>query len=96
VDEYGYPVYESDVIVEPQLLLARSTTPSTDDAYPSGHMNALMLAGLAYAYAVPERFQELFTRAMEGGKLPHRRRHALLGGRRRQRASWPSRWPQLS
>jgi len=67
VDEYGYPVYESDVIVEPQLLLARSTTPSTDDAYPSGHMNALMLAGLAYAYAVPERFQELFTRAMEGG-----------------------------
>jgi len=67
VDEYGYPIYESDVIVEPQLLLARSLTPDTDDAFPSGHMNAFMLAALGLGYAIPERFQELITRAMEGG-----------------------------
>jgi autotransporter-associated beta strand protein len=67
VDQYGYPVYESDVIVSPQLLWARSTTPSTDDAFPSGHTNAFVLAGLAMAYAIPERFQELVTRAMDAG-----------------------------
>jgi autotransporter-associated beta strand protein len=67
VDQYGYPVYKSDVIVSPQLLWARSLTASTDDAFPSGHTNAFVLAGLALAYAVPERFQELVTRALQGG-----------------------------
>ncbi|WP_194920553.1 phosphatase PAP2 family protein [Catenulispora rubra] len=64
-DAFGYPVYKSDVIVAPQLLRQRSMTPATDGGFPSGHTNAFFLAGLAYAYAVPERFQELVTRAFE-------------------------------
>jgi autotransporter-associated beta strand protein len=65
VDQYGFPVYESDVVVAPQLLLQRSMSPSSDGGFPSGHTNAFYLAGLAYAYAVPERFQEIIVRAME-------------------------------
>jgi len=65
VDEFGFPVYKSDVIVAPQLLRQRSLTPATDGGFPSGHTNAFFLAGLAYAYAIPERFSELITRAFE-------------------------------
>lgn len=65
VDAYGFPIYASDVVVAPQLLLQRSTTPASDGGFPSGHTNAFFLAGLAYAYAVPERFQELITRAYQ-------------------------------
>jgi autotransporter-associated beta strand protein len=65
VDAFGFPVYQSDVVVAPQLLLQRSMTPASDGGFPSGHTNAFYLAGLAYAYAVPERFQEIIVRAME-------------------------------
>ena len=65
VDAFGFPVYESEVVVAPQLLRQRSTTPERDGGYVSGHTNALYLAALAFAYAVPERFQELLTRAAE-------------------------------
>ncbi|RAG86445.1 phosphoesterase [Streptacidiphilus pinicola] len=65
LDPFGYPVYDSPVQVAPQLLRQRSTTPATDGGFPSGHTNAFFLAGLAYAYAVPERFQELVTRAYD-------------------------------
>jgi autotransporter-associated beta strand protein len=65
LDAYGFPVYQSDVVVAPQLLRQRSTTPATDGGYPSGHTNAFFLAGLALAYAIPERFQELVARAFE-------------------------------
>ncbi|GAB3261947.1 phosphatase PAP2 family protein [Kineosporia babensis] len=64
-DELGYPVYKSDVKVIAQLLRQRSTTPAEDGGYPSGHTNAFYLSALAYAYAVPERFQELFTAAVD-------------------------------
>ncbi|WP_234538090.1 phosphatase PAP2 family protein [Streptomyces shenzhenensis] len=64
-DAYGFPVYESDVVVAPQLLRQRSTSAADDGGFPSGHTNAFHLAGLAYAYAVPERFQELVARALE-------------------------------
>ncbi|MET9906865.1 phosphatase PAP2 family protein [Streptomyces sp. NPDC006476] len=64
-DALGYPVYDSQVIVAPQLLRQRNTSPTDDAGFPSGHTNAFHLAGLAYAYAVPERFQELVTRALE-------------------------------
>ncbi|GAB2933511.1 phosphatase PAP2 family protein [Streptomyces heilongjiangensis] len=64
-DEFGYPVYESEVIVVPQLLRQRGENPAEDGGFPSGHTNALHLAALAYAYAVPERFQEMVTRAFE-------------------------------
>jgi membrane-associated phospholipid phosphatase len=65
VDAYGFPVYQSDVVVAPQLLRQRSTSPTDDAGFPSGHTNAFHLAALALAYAIPERFQELVTRAYE-------------------------------
>ncbi|GAA4957605.1 phosphatase PAP2 family protein [Actinoplanes utahensis] len=65
VDEFGYPVYDSDVVVTPQLLRQRSTSPADDGGYVSGHTNALYMAALAFAYAVPERFQELVTAAYD-------------------------------
>ncbi|MGW3121452.1 phosphatase PAP2 family protein [Streptomyces sp. NPDC001107] len=64
-DALGYPVYDSKVVVAPQLLRQRNMSPTDDGGFPSGHTNAFHLAGLAYAYAVPERFQELVTRAFE-------------------------------
>ncbi|MET9395515.1 phosphatase PAP2 family protein [Streptomyces sp. NPDC006624] len=64
-DAFGYPVYDSDVVVAPQLLRQRSEHPEEDGGFPSGHTNAFHLAALAFAYAVPERFQELVTRAFE-------------------------------
>lgn len=85
LDAYGYPIYESDVIVAPQLLLQRSATPASDGGFPSGHTNAFYLAGIAYAYAVPERFQELIacasyaanTRVVAGMHSPN----DVIGGR---------------
>ncbi|TDC35925.1 phosphatase PAP2 family protein [Micromonospora sp. KC213] len=65
VDDLGYPIYRSDVVVAPQLLRQRSRTPADDGGFPSGHTNALHLAALAFAYAVPERFQELVTCAFD-------------------------------
>ncbi|CAM5595985.1 phosphatase PAP2 family protein [Streptomyces aurantiogriseus] len=64
-DAFGFPVYDSKVIVAPQLLRQRGSSPAEDGGYPSGHTNAIHLAALAFAYAVPERFQELVTRAFE-------------------------------
>ncbi|MFI2433469.1 phosphatase PAP2 family protein [Streptomyces sp. NPDC018693] len=64
-DAFGFPVYESDVVVAPQLLRQRGGTPADDGGFPSGHTNAIHLAALAFAYAVPERFQELVTHAFE-------------------------------
>ncbi len=64
-DEFGFPVYRSEVVVAPQLLRQRNLSPADDAGYPSGHTNALHLACLALAYAIPERFQELVTRAFD-------------------------------
>ena len=47
------------------MLRQRSTKPAEDGGFPSGHTNAVHLAALAYAYAVPERFQELVTCAID-------------------------------
>ncbi|MDK1346693.1 phosphatase PAP2 family protein [Streptomyces sp. 378] len=84
-DALGYPVYDSDVVVAPQLLRQRSENAEEDGGFPSGHTNAFHLAALALAYAVPERFQELVTRAFE---LSHTRIMAgmhstvdVIGGR---------------
>lgn len=66
-DEFDYPIYDSPVEVAAQLLRQRSTTPEEDGGMPSGHTNAFVLACLAYAYAVPERFQELVTAFLDLG-----------------------------
>ncbi len=65
LDRLGYPIYDSEVIVVEQLLRQRSTTPTDDGGFVSGHTNAFYLACLALAYAVPERFQELLTCASD-------------------------------
>ncbi|OWA35820.1 phospholipid phosphatase [Saccharibacillus sp. O16] len=54
-------------IVVPTLVPAISKTPEKDGGFPSGHTNASYLASLSLAYAVPERYQELLTRASEMG-----------------------------
>lgn len=84
-DELGFPVYDSEVVVVTQLLRQRGENPAEDGGFPSGHTNAFHLAALAFAYAVPERFQEIVTRAFE---LSHTRimsgMHStvdVLGGR---------------
>ncbi|WP_304523793.1 phosphatase PAP2 family protein [Actinoplanes sp. DH11] len=65
VDALGYPVYDSGTVVVPALLRQRSTNPAEDGGYVSGHTNALYLASIALAYAVPERFQEMITAAYD-------------------------------
>ncbi len=58
-------MYESDVVVVPQLLRQRGPAPADDGGFTSGHTNAFYLAALALGYAVPERFQELVARASD-------------------------------
>ncbi|WP_017973116.1 phosphatase PAP2 family protein [Actinopolyspora halophila] len=67
VDEFGFPIYDSKVIVAPQLLRQRGEDPAEDGGYPSGHTNAGWLAAFGLAYAVPERYQELMVAAAELG-----------------------------
>ncbi|ARO15303.1 serine protease [Ketogulonicigenium robustum] len=62
-------VYDSNTGVIPALLSARDARGrGKDGGFPSGHTNAAYLAALAYAYAMPERFEELLTRASELGE----------------------------
>lgn len=62
---FGVPAYDSPVVVAPQLLRQKSTTPATDGGFPSGHTNAAWISAFVYAYAVPERFQEMMARAAD-------------------------------
>lgn len=55
-------------IVLPTLRPGISATPLSDGGFPSGHTNAAYLAGYALAYAIPERYQELMTRASQLGQ----------------------------
>ncbi|AZK48990.1 acid phosphatase [Paenibacillus lentus] len=65
---YARPFRWSDeVAVLPTLIPAQNSDPSNDGGYPSGHTNAAYLTAFAMAYAVPERYQELLTRASELG-----------------------------
>src|SRR5689334_6857651 len=41
LDAFGFPVYDSEVVVAPALLRQRSTSPADDAGYVSGHTNAL-------------------------------------------------------
>ncbi|WNS43166.1 S-layer homology domain-containing protein [Paenibacillus sp. MMS20-IR301] len=58
---------EDTSVVIPTLRPAIKEDASSDGGFPSGHTNASYLAAYALAYAVPERFQELMTRASEMG-----------------------------
>ncbi|MCY7906431.1 phosphatase PAP2 family protein [Bacillus inaquosorum] len=59
--------WESNSILVPTLVPAINPDPSKDGGFPSGHTNAAYLSAFAMAYAVPERYQELLTRASELG-----------------------------
>lgn len=60
--------WSSDVKVVPALESAKSTTPTTDGGFPSGHTAEAWRNTLAMAYLVPQRYQELLARAMEMGE----------------------------
>lgn len=67
---FGYPRpfrWSEDVALLPTLVPAKKSDPSEDGGFPSGHTNGAYLASIAMAYAVPERYQELLTRASELG-----------------------------
>ncbi|WP_126879450.1 acid phosphatase [Paraburkholderia kururiensis] len=60
--------WSSSVVVAPTLVPAESTTPATDGGFPSGHAAEAMRDALAMAYVVPERYQEMLSRALELGE----------------------------
>lgn len=59
--------WTDDVSIIPTLLPCKNADPSNDGGFPSGHTNAGYLTALSLAYAVPERYQELITRASDLG-----------------------------
>lgn len=60
--------WSSEVKVVPALESAKSSTPTTDGGFPSGHTAEAWRNTLAMAYLVPQRYQELVARAMEMGE----------------------------
>jgi autotransporter-associated beta strand protein len=60
--------WSTDVKVVPALESAKSGTPTTDGGFPSGHAAEAWRNTLAMAYLVPQRYQELITRATELGE----------------------------
>jgi autotransporter-associated beta strand protein len=60
--------WSSSVKVVPALEPAKSTTPATDGGFVSGHTAEAVRKGLAMAYAVPERYQEMITRSLVLGE----------------------------
>lgn len=66
--KYGRPFrWSSDVALLPTLMPAKSSSPVTDGGFPSGHTAEAWRDALAMAYLVPQRFQELVTRAVRLG-----------------------------
>lgn len=67
--KYARPYrWSSDVIVVPALESAKSSTPTTDGGFNSGHTAEAWRDTLPMAYLFPQRYQELITRAMEMGE----------------------------
>jgi autotransporter-associated beta strand protein len=60
--------WSSNVVVVPALVPAKSSTPATDGGFVSGHTAEAFRDAVGMAYAVPERFQEMLTRASELGE----------------------------
>ncbi|MBY3365605.1 acid phosphatase [Rhizobium laguerreae] len=67
--KYGRPYrWSQDVSVVPTLEPAKSGKPVEDGGFPSGHTAEAWRDALAMAYLVPQRFQEMVTRASELGE----------------------------
>jgi autotransporter-associated beta strand protein len=60
--------WSSSVQVVPALAPAKSTTPATDGGFISGHAAEATRDAIAMAYVLPERYQELLSRALELGE----------------------------
>ncbi len=60
--------WSSEVRVVPALEPAKSSTPATDGGFISGHTAEAFRDALMMAYMLPERYQELLTRASELGE----------------------------
>ena len=67
--ERTLPVYASNIKVVPALIYSLENRGRQKDCgFPSGHTNAAYLAAFAFAYAMPERFAEMLTRAAQVGE----------------------------
>ncbi|MDQ0455981.1 acid phosphatase [Rhizobium paknamense] len=67
--KYARPYRASDkVIVLPQLEPAKSSKPAADGGFPSGHTAEGWRDALTMAYLVPQRYQEMLTRAARMGE----------------------------
>lgn len=67
--KYARPYrWSSSVQVLPSLVPAKSSTPTTDGGFTSGHSAEAVRDSIAMAYAVPERFQEMLSRGLELGE----------------------------
>ncbi|MGN7874591.1 phosphatase PAP2 family protein [Roseateles sp. 22389] len=60
--------WSASVKVVPALEPAKSGTPTTDGGFVSGHSAEAVRKALAMAYLVPERYQEMVTRALVLGE----------------------------
>ncbi|WP_431103691.1 phosphatase PAP2 family protein [Roseateles noduli] len=60
--------WSASVKVVPALEPAKSSTPTTDGGFVSGHTAEGVRKALAMAYLVPERYQEMVTRALVLGE----------------------------
>ncbi|MBW1606133.1 phosphatase PAP2 family protein [Lactobacillus sp. Sy-1] len=54
-------------VIIPTLKLSAKADPVNDYGFPSGHTNSSYLTAYALAYAYPQKFQSLLTRASEVG-----------------------------
>jgi len=60
--------WSTNVKVVPALVPAKSATPATDGGFISGHSAEATRDAVAMAYVLPERFQEILSRALELGE----------------------------
>lgn len=66
--KYARPYrWSSDVVVLPTLEPAKSGKPAEDGGFPSGHTAEAWRDAIAMAYLVPQRYQEMLTRAAAMG-----------------------------
>lgn len=67
--KYARPYRWSDKVrVVPQLVPAKSSKPAGDGGFPSGHTAEAWRDALVMAYLVPQRYQEMITRAVRMGE----------------------------
>jgi autotransporter-associated beta strand protein len=67
--KYARPYrWSSAVQVVPNLVPAKSGTPTTDGGFPSGHAAEATRDAMGMAYVLPERYQQIVARGLELGE----------------------------